>query len=216
MSIDGKTIRQASKMSNNGNIHIVSAWTNRNEVTLGQIRTSEKSNEITAIPALLESLLLENCIVSIDAMGCQKEIAKKIREEKAEYILSVKENHPNLYDEIRSSFSMLKSESFEPPIEADHGRIETRKYSFINNLRYISRIEEWKDIQSIIKVESERIIKKTGEVHTETCYFISSLKDIEKISKGIRTHWGIENKLHWVLDVAMNEDKSAKREGYAA
>ena len=92
----------------------------------------------------------------------RKKLQKKIRKEKAEYILSVKENHTNLYDEIRSSFSMLKSESFEPPIEADHGRIETRKYSFINNLRYISRIEEWKDIQSIIKIESERIIKKTG------------------------------------------------------
>jgi predicted transposase YbfD/YdcC len=216
VSIDGKTIRQASKMSNSGGIHIVSAWANRNEVTLGQIRTSEKSNEITAIPLLLESLLLEGCIVSIDAMGCQKTIAKKIRKEKADYILAVKANHPQLYDEIESSFSLLKSESFEPPTEIDHGRIETRKYFLINNLKYISHADKWKDLKSIIKVESERIIKKTGEIQTETRYFISSLKETEKVSKGIRAHWGIENKLHWVLDVAMNEDKSTKREGYAA
>jgi predicted transposase YbfD/YdcC len=215
VSIDGKTIRQASKM-NNSNIHIVSAWANRNEVTLGQIKTSEKSNEITAIPELLESLLLDNCIVSIDAMGCQKEIAKKIRDKKADYILSVKENHPHLYDEIRSSFSLLRSESFEAPIEANHGRIENRKYFLINNLKHLSHADEWKDIKSIIMVESERIIKKTGEIQPEKRYFISSLKDVEKVSKGIRAHWGIENKLHWVLDVAMNEDKSAKREGYAA
>jgi predicted transposase YbfD/YdcC len=130
VSIDGKTIRQASKMSDVGGIHIVSAWANRNEVTLGQLKTSEKSNEITAIPTLLESLLLENCTVSINAMGCQKEIAKKIRDKKADYILAVKANHPRLYDEIESSFSLLKSESFLPPVEIGHGRIETRKYFF--------------------------------------------------------------------------------------
>jgi predicted transposase YbfD/YdcC len=102
---------------------IVSAWASRNNLTLGQVKTNEKSNEITAIPELLESLLLKGNIVSIDAMGCQKEIVKKIREEKGDYILAVKENHHHFYEEIRSSFSMLKSETFEPLIEMDHGRI---------------------------------------------------------------------------------------------
>jgi predicted transposase YbfD/YdcC len=217
VSIDGKTIRQASKMSKNGSIHIVSAWASRNNLTLGQVKTSEKSNEITAIPELLSSLLLEGCVVTIDAMGCQKEIAKQIRKEKADYILAVKENHPHLYEDIKSSFSMLKSERFFPPTEIDHGRIETRKYYTINNLRHISNVDQWKDLQSIIMVESERIIKKTGEIQTQTRYFISSLKnDIEKAAAGVRSHWGIENKLHWTLDVTMNEDQSAKREGFAA
>jgi len=217
ISIDGKTIRQASKMSNKGSIHIVSAWASRHNLTLGQVKTSEKSNEITAIPELLESLLLKGNIVSIDAMGCQKEIAKQIREGQADYILSVKENHPTLHEEIKSSFTMLKSVTFEPPVELDHGRIETRKYYLINNLKYISAVDQWKDLNSIIMVESERIQKKTGEVQRQTRYFISSLKgDVVKAATGIRSHWGIENKLHWVLDVVMNEDKSAKREGYAA
>jgi len=216
VNIDGKTIRQASKMLDTGSIHIVSAWANRNGLTLGQVKTSEKSNEITAIPELLEYLSLENCTVTIDAMGCQKTIAHKIREKNADYILAVKENHPILYDEIRSSFSMLKSEEFVAPIEADHGRIETRKYSLISNLKYISQADEWKDMKSIIKVESERTIKKTGEVQNETRYFIASLLEIAKTAKGIRSHWGIENNLHWTLDVEMNEDKSSKRAGYAA
>ena len=216
VSIDGKTICQASKMSNHGSIHIVSAWASRNNLTLGQIRTSEKSNEITAIPELLKSLMLENCIVTIDAMGCQKEIAKQIRAEKADYILAVKENHPILYDEIMSSFSMLKSEVLESPVEIDHGRIETRKYYLISNLKYISQAQEWKDLKSIVMVESERIHKKTGEIQKQTRYFISSVNEVQKTATGIRSHWEIENKVHWMLDVTMNEDKSAKREGYAA
>jgi predicted transposase YbfD/YdcC len=216
VSIDGKTIRQASRMNNNTNIHIVSAWASRNNLTLGQVKTSEKSNEITAIPELLESLALKDCIITIDAMGCQKEIAKKIREEKADYILAVKENHPHLYEEIRSSFSMLRSEEFESPIEADHGRIESRKYHLIHNLKHISQVAEWKGLKSIVMVDSERIHKKTGEIQRETRYYISSHKEVEKIATGIRSHWGIENKVHWLLDVVMNEDKSAKRNGYAA
>jgi len=214
VSIDGKTIRQASKMNDNGSIHIVSAWASLNELTLGQVKTSEKSNEITAIPELIASLLLKGTIVSIDAMGCQKEIAEAIRNKEGDYILAVKGNHPHLYDEIRSSFSLLKSTEFFPPVEADHGRIETRKYHLISNLKHISHIEEWKDLNAIIMVESERIIKKTGETQYEKRYFISSLNDVEKAATGIRSHWEIENKLHWVLDVVMNEDKSTKRKNY--
>ena len=214
VSIDGKTIRQASKMSKNGSIHIVSAWASLNELTLGQVKTCEKSNEITAIPKLLDTLLLKGKIVSIDAMGCQKEIAGAIRKKDGDYILAVKGNHPHLYDEIISSFSLLNPIEFSTSPEADHGRVETRKYHLINNLKYLSRVEEWQDIKSIIMVESERCIKKTGETKSEKRYFISSLNDVEKVATGIRSHWGIENKLHWVLDVVMNEDKSAKRKNH--
>jgi predicted transposase YbfD/YdcC len=111
---------------------------------------------------------------------------------------------------------MLKSEEFVTPVEIDHGRIETRKYYLINNLKYISQVKEWKDLKSIVMVDSERINKKTGEVQRQTRYFISSINEVQKAATGIRSHWEIENKLHWMLDVAMNEDKSAKREGYAA
>lgn len=138
ISIDGKTIRQASKMSRNGSIHIVSAWASHNELTLGQIKTDDKSNEITAIPELLDSLMLKNSIVTIDAMGCQKAIAEKIRKENADYILAVKQNHPQLHNDIISSFSLLKSQNYQSDIESDHVRIETRKYSLITDLKHIT------------------------------------------------------------------------------
>jgi predicted transposase YbfD/YdcC len=216
VSIDGKRIRQASKMLSSSNIHIVSAWASHNEVTLGQIKTEDKSNEITAIPKLLDSLMLGNSIVTIDAMGCQKEIASKIKEGEADYILAVKENQKQLYQGIINSFGALSSQIYEPDIESNHGRIEERKYFVCNNLKYIQAKEEWQDLQSVIKVESKRIDKKTGETSYDTRYYISSIGDCEKIGKGIRYHWGIENKLHWVLDMNFNEDRSAKRKGFAA
>lgn len=216
VSIDGKTIRRASKMLDSSGIHIVSAWASNNEAVLGQIKTEEKSNEITAIPKLLDALFLERCTVTIDAMGCQKSIAKKIREKEADYILAVKENHPKLHDDIKSSFSLQRSEELDMGYEIGHGRIEHRKYSIINDLKYVGNIEEWKDCKSIVRVESVRIIKKSGETSEETRYYLSSLTDINQISKGIRSHWGIENKLHWVLDVSMDEDMSSKRSGHAA
>ena len=216
VSIDGKTIRQASKMSNNGSIHIVSAWSNRHEVTLGQIKTDEKSNEITAIPLLLDALLLKNSVITIDAMGCQKAIAKKIIDKKADYILSVKGNHPILEQEIISSFSLQKTQSCEITLDFGHGRIEQRKYSVISNLKYITKKEEWEGLKSIVRVDSVREDKKSQKIEEQTRYYICSVKDCKTISQGIRAHWGIENKLHWTLDMVMNEDKSSKRDGYAA
>jgi predicted transposase YbfD/YdcC len=195
VSVDGKSLNRASKMLDNGNIHIVNARASLNEVALGQFKTSEKSNEITAIPSLLDSLFLENCIVSLDAMGCQKKIAEKIRERKADYILSVKENHSTLYEEVRSCFSSLQAEEVSMPIEADHGRIENRQYFLIKNLNHITGAGEWQDLKSLVKVESERIIKKTREEQRESRYFITSLTDIEKSAQGVRLHWGVENKL---------------------
>lgn len=184
---------------------------------LGQVKVADKSNEITAIPVLMNALLLEGCIVTLDAMGCQKEIAKNIRGKKAEYILTVKENQPELLDDIRDSFRMLKPDQYTEDLDFGHGRIETRKCSIINDLSLIEKPTVWKSLSTIIKVESERYIKNTGEQQSETRYYISSLATTaEHILSAIRSHWEIENMVHWSLDVSFNEDASQKRAGNAA
>lgn len=195
----------------------MSAWSNSNQLIIGQVKVEEKSNEITAIPQLLDALLIEGSIVTIDAMGCQKEIAKKIRSKKAEYILAVKENQPELIDDIRDSFKILVPEQVSQQLDFGHGRIETRKCSVISDLSLIEKPTLWKSLSSIIRIESERYIKSTGETQNETRYYISSLcTGAEQIQNAIRSHWAIENKVHWSLDVAFNEDGSRKRAGNAA
>jgi predicted transposase YbfD/YdcC len=217
LAIDGKTIRGSRGKGFHSAAHIVSAWSDQNQLIIGQIQVDQKSNEITAIPQLLDALLIEGSIVTIDAMGCQKEIAKKIRSKKAEYILGVKENQPDLIDDIRDSFKMLEPEEFSEHLDFGHGRIETRKCSVITDLSLIEKPILWKSLSTIIRIESERHIKATGINQTETRYYISSLcANAEQIQKAIRSHWGIENKVHWTLDVAFNEDGSRKRAGNAA
>lgn len=217
VSIDGKTMRGSRGAGFNSATHIVSAWSDSNKLVLGQIKTDQKSNEITAIPELLKALLLEGCIVTIDAMGCQKEIARKILTKKADYVLAVKNNQPELMDDIQDSFRILKPNDVFKHIDYDHGRIETRKCFLINDLTLIDKSSSWKSLGSIIKIESERYFKATGKTQTETRYYISSIaSNAEKVAIAIRSHWGIENKVHWTLDVAFNEDKSRKRAGNAA
>jgi len=216
ISIDGKSIRRANRMNDSNPIHIVSAWANDNEIVLGQIRVREKSNEITAIPDLLDALFIKGSVITIDAMGCQKEIAKKIVGKEADYILSLKENQSNLYDDVVRSFeSNVKSELIENE-DFGHGRIENRKYYISNNLNFIHDTDSWAKLNSIIKVVSSRTDKKTANTTTETRYYISSLIDNQRIAGSSRSHWGIENKLHWSLDVLFNEDNSAKRAGNSA
>lgn len=216
VSIDGKTIRQASRMRADNPIHLVSAWASENELILGQLKTEEKSNEITAIPALLDALFLEGAIVTIDAMGCQKEIARKIVEKKADYVLALKENHPTLLKEVTQSFEEKHSHEFYQTLDYGHGRIEERKYSIINDLGFIFERDSWRNLQSIVRIDSRRTIKKTGEIQEERGYYISSASLAEPISKAIRFHWGIENRVHYCLDVVFGEDSSSKREGFAA
>ncbi len=217
LSIDGKTIRGSRGKSFHSATHIVSAWSKSNQMIIGQVKVDAKSNEITAIPLLLDSLLIEGSIVTLDAMGCQKEIAKKIRSKKAEYILTVKENQPDLLDDIRDSFKMLEPEKFNHQLDFGHGRIETRECSVISDLSLIEKPTLWKSLSSIIRVQSERYIKSTGETQKETRYYISSLStSAEHISNAIRSHWAIENNVHWCLDVAFNEDGNRKRMGNAA
>ena len=216
VSIDGKAIRQASRMREDNPIHLVSAWASTNALVLGQIKTDEKSNEITAIPALLEALFLEGTTVTIDAMGCQKNIVNKIVEKKADYVLALKENHPTLLEEVTLSFREKTCHDFCETLDFGHGRIEKRKCSIIKDLGFIFDKESWKNLQSIVRIDSQRTLKKTGEIQQETRYYISSLTDVEKISKAIRSHWGVENKVHWCLDMVFDEDSSSKRAGFAA
>ena len=217
VSIDGKTMRGSRNGDFKSATHIVSAWSEANNLILGQLKTDQKSNEITAIPELLNALLLEGCIVTIDAMGCQKEIAKKIIGKNADYVLAVKENQSDLLDDIQDSFRILKPNDVFEDTDYGHGRIETRKCSLINDLSLVEKSSSWKSLSSILKVESTRYFKANGKTQTETRYYISSLaNDAEKVGTAIRSHWGIENKVHWTLDVAFKEDQSRKRAGNSA
>jgi predicted transposase YbfD/YdcC len=216
VSIDGKAVRQANRMMEGNPIHLVSAWASANELILGQVKTDEKSNEITAIPALLEALFLEGATVTIDAMGCQKEIVNKIVDKKADYILALKDNHPTLLKEVILSFNEKPCHDFCQTLDFGHGRIEERKCSIIKDLNFIFDRNSWTNLHAVVRIDSQRTLKKTGEIQQETRYYITSLTDVEKISNAIRSHWGIENKVHWCLDMIFGEDSSSKRKGFSA
>ena len=212
VSIDGKSIRGSRSKDSKSFVHMVSAWSKENHLVLGQVKVTEKSNEITAIPELLKVLFLKECIVTIDAMGCQRDIAEQIIEQEADYILAVKGNQGTLEENIKDTIRFVKPIDTNEDVDIGHGRIETRKCSVYNDFSHLENPEKWKSIKSIIKIDSTRHIKSTGKEENETRLYISSLDANAKlISESIRSHWGIENSLHWVLDVAFGEDKSMKR-----
>lgn len=217
VSIDGKTMRR-TKGVNFGAAHIVSAWSDLNGLALGQVKTEAKSNEITAIPLLLDKLMIDNCIVTIDAMGCQRDIAKKIIEKDADYVLALKENQRELHRDVVDSFKYLGGKSVDIELDANHGRVEQRKCSVITDLSMLIEHEDkpWEGLNSIVKIESERFIKKDGEIQHDTRYYISSLTDPKKINNAIRKHWAVENKLHWTLDMVFGEDYVRTRSKNAA
>jgi predicted transposase YbfD/YdcC len=197
---------------------MVSAWACENNMVLGQVKTAEKSNEITAIPELLKVLNLEGNTVTIHAMATQKDIAEQIIASKADYILAVKANQPQLLAQIKDDFKFSKTTQTHLCEDIGHGRIETRKCSVITDFQFLEDCPLWKNLHSIIKVESTREFKNSDKpTENATRYHISSLHNKrEEFQVKIRSHWAIENKLHWVLDVAFCEDASRKRAGNAA
>lgn len=211
--IDGKTLRHSfDGRSDIAALHLVSAWSSSNNMVLGQLKSEGKSNEIKTIPKLLKLLDIQGAIITIDAMGCQKKIATEIIQQGADYILAVKENQGELYEQVTHAFNAQKSHDTNEQLEKGHGRIETRTSEVINDLLWIDEKENWCGLQSIIKIQSQREIN--GIISREYRYYISSLKEKAKVFNiAIRKHWSIENNLHWVLDMAFREDDCRKRSG---
>ena len=211
INIDGKCLR-GSKGDNASFVHMVSAWCNTNNMVLAQEKVDDKSNEITAIPALLEILVLKGCMVTIDAMGCQRTIAEKIVEANADYLLSVKGNQEFLLDDITEAFTYGKTEDEYIEKEVGHGRVESRTTRVITDVNWICNKEEWKKLACIIMVFATRYNKKTGAEEQSVRYYISSKTASAKyFHEAVRSHWGIENKLHWCMDVIFGEDNSRKQ-----
>jgi predicted transposase YbfD/YdcC len=217
VAIDGKSLRGTRGADGKPIVHMVSAWASGNNLVLGQRKTEDKSNEITAIPQLVAALELSGAVVTIDAMGCQKTIAGKIVSRKADYVLAVKENQPSLLADIKDSFQMLAADSVEEEIDCDHGRVERRRCSVLADLSLLDNCTEWPSLQGLVRIQAERYHKATGKIEREVRYYITSLKpEAARLNRVIRQHWSIENKLHWVLDVGFGEDLSRKRAGNAA
>jgi predicted transposase YbfD/YdcC len=225
INIDGKCLRGSDdKELGKRAIYMVSAWAEANELVLGQRKVDQKSNEITAIPELLKLLDVSGCIVTIDAMGTQTNIAKTIVEANADYILSVKENQGHLFEDISVLFAVDQAQDFKyasfdykKTVNKGHGRIEVRECWSTSNpeyLRLIRGLENWAGLQSIIMVVRTRIIGNQ-EIKYVRYYISSLLNNAERILQAVRKHWSIENKLHWVLDVALNEDRSRVRKDQA-
>lgn len=226
IAIDGKILRPShDKALGRGAIDMVSAWATANHLVLGQVKVDDKSNEITAIPELLRALEISGCIITIDALGCQKEIAEAIIDQQADYILALKENHGRLYEDVVRLFDDLVASDFkayayshDQTVNKNHGRLETRICDVIadqETLIHLRDASQWKGLQSVIKVHTRR---RLGEETTEKDrYFIASLiSNAQRILEAVRSHWGIENELHWTLDIAFREDESRIRKDHGA
>ena len=227
IAIDGKTSRgSADPSTNRPAIHTVSAWLCGEGLVLGQLKTSDKSNEIKVIPELLSVLSISGATITIDAMGCQREIAEAIIDGGGDYILGVKSNQPLLHRQVQDTFVELddprhraldetprpQAETFEETTK-DHGRIETRRVRVVRDLAWVMSHERWKGLSFVAEVTRERMLVRSGKTTTETAWFVGSgqVGSAQRVARAIRNHWGIENELHWTLDMAFNEDRARHR-----
>lgn len=229
VALDGKALRRALH-SDRSVRYVVSAWAEDNGLVLGQLKVDDQSNEITALPRLLRVLELTGCIVTVDAMGCQKTVAQEIQEADADYVLALKANHEVVHAEVKSFLDATVAERAAQPVrpsaaaaalavhetvDKDHGRLETRRYDQSDRLDWFADRTQWAGLKTVGLVEA---IREVGAVRTlERRYYLSSLAlDVATLARAVRGHWGVENKLHWVLDVPMREDQSRARAGHAA
>lgn len=219
VAIDGKCVRRSvDKASKKAAIHMVSAWACNSQCVLGQTPVAEKSNEIEAIPRLLKVLDLSGITVTIDAMGCQRDIAEQIVDQGGDYLFSLKGNQGTLHRDVQDWFEsdITKSLHEHETVDGDHGRIETRTVLASSEIDWLQKDHKWPHLKTIVSITSKREIDDV--ISEETRYFISSLdaEDVEKIAQCIRAHWGVENRLHWTLDMAFDEDRSRVRMGNSA
>lgn len=228
VAVDGKSMRRShDKSAGKSMVHTVSAWASENRLVLGQIATEEKSNEITAIPKLLKLLHLEGCVVTFDAMGTQKKITSQIIHQNADYIGALKDNHEIFHDEVRELMedptTLLKMQKQGARLEhyseknEDHGRVEKRSCVALQKTDWFREDWQWEGLKTLVMVERHRKENKESEFSTERHFYITSLEaDAEKLATMIRQHWGVENSLHWVLDVTYKEDQCRARKRHAA
>lgn len=226
VALDGKTLRRShDRSAGQSALHLVSAWASANRLVLGQVAVDAKSNEITAFPVLLEMLELRGSTVTIDAMGFQTAIARKIVEQGADYVLTLKANQGTLYEGVQEAFALAEADRFvevahdqHRTVEKGHGRIETRRTTTISEPRWLRHLNPegaWSGLRSIGRIERRRDVG--GAVSEETRYYLSTLPgDARQFAEAVREHWGIENVEHWVLDIAFREDESRVRVGHAA
>jgi predicted transposase YbfD/YdcC len=225
IAIDGKVLRRSHDRGiGKGAIDMVSAWASANRLVLGQVKVDEKSNEITAIPELLRALEIAGCIVTIDAIGCQTGIADLITEKDADYAFALKENQGRLYEDVVLLFDDLEESDYRAytfdyhkTVDKGHGRIEIRECWTISDAQILQCLygyEKWPRLTTVGRIRSQRII---GDEHSvEDRYYIASIQGAEKVLASVRSHWGIENKVHWTLDIAFDEDRCRVRKGHGA
>lgn len=224
INIDGKTVRGSSHdIGGKKAIHIVNAYSPRHKITIGSVKTAEKSNEIKGIPILIKNLNPQGCVITIDAMGTQRGIANLIREKRAHYVLALKKNHKRFYRKVDRLFMLADEKNFEGMVHKNHktkgyghSRIEEREYTILPMMYLHSYKKDWRDLSAFIRVKSRRYLP-LNKIEESTRYYITSLpfKKYLKMCQAVREHWSVENSLHWKLDVGLNEDACPIYRGYA-
>ena len=223
VAVDGKTLRRSfDRAAEQGPIHMISAWSSQQRLVLGQCKVADKSNEITAIPELLKLLELHGAVVTIDAMGCQRTIAAQIIDQNADYVFGLKGNQGTLHKDVALLFDERQdgfaghAVTLHESFEKGHGRLETRRVVATDDLAWLQKDHQWPGMRSVAKVESRRELLVEGKVEEETRYYISSLPgDAKQIGHAVRSHWGVENGLHWVMDMVFRDDECRIRSAHA-